>query len=215
MNALLVALLLRQAAAPFTWDVPEAMSFYDVAGQTQALGIPQRLSVAVTRLSAAEAVAHYAREFERRAMYIPPPVDQVRVQGALQLSAVDPATGDVYMVLAQPRAGGAGAKLLLSVASVRQRSKDQTLPAYPGAKTVLSSSGEGSRSITYAVAASPAEVRAFYADQLPRLGFSPHGEGFASPTETARLLFAAPDGQGRVTVVLRIERRADAPRPPE
>ena len=208
MIALCLALLLAQA--PFEWNVPEATSLVDVAGDTSAAGMPMKLTTATTKLAPDQVIGHYARAFARADLFIPPAADQLKVEGALQLSAFDADRKLAYMVIARPLADKGGSKLLLSVAHV-EPVKGAAPPTFPGAASVLTTRGEGSRTVTYSVSASAPEVEAFHAAELASRGFKRTGPGtFESTTEQVQLYVRAAPG-GRVTVVQRTSPQSSAP----
>lgn len=205
-----LCLALVTAQAPFEWNVPEATSLVDVAGDTSAAGMPMKLTMASTKLAPDQVIVHYARAFARADLFIPPAADQLKVEGALQLSAFDADRKLAYMVIARPLADRGGSKLLLSVAHV-EPVKGDAPKTFPGATSVLTTRGEGSRTLTYAVSARAADVEAFHVAELASRGFKRTGpETFESKTEQVLLsLRTTPDG--RVTVVQRSSPQSSAP----
>lgn len=209
MIALCLALVTAQAPA-FEWNVPELTSLVDVAGETSAAGMPMKLAMATTKLQPDQVITHYARAFAKADLFIPPAADQLKVQGALQLSAFDADRQLAYMVIARPLADQRGSKLLLSIARVEPVKSDGE-KTFPGARSVLTTRGEGSRTLTYVVSASAADVEAFHAAELASRGFKRTGaQTFESRAEQVLLqVRAAPDG--RVTVVQRTSPQSSAP----
>lgn len=202
---LVLACLDARAALAFEWAVPAEASRVDVAGVQQARGIPVKLEAATSRLSAPELLRYFAGRFRERGLFIPPAKDQLVVEGALQLTALDVERLLSYTVLLRPLPDGRGTQVLMSTADLdAARSEGPAfVPLPPGASSVVSVDVEAARSVSFAVQARPEQVAAFYREVLPRDGYREQEPGvFTLGPRTLRVHTRAL-ADGRLGVVVR------------
>lgn len=210
MKALALAAVVFATAAyaqqPMRWEVPGLTSRVEVAGLPVAQGIPMKLTMATSSLQPAEAIAHYAADFAQNGLYIPPARDQLEVEGALQLTALDVDRLFSYTVIARALPDNRGSRLLLSIASLDEPAAQKAEPLvslYPGATAALTTQGEGSRTLSYLVAATAAQIEAFHSAALTKAGFTRDAEGVFVRGGDALKVSVRPQPDGRAAVVIK------------
>ncbi|MGA9521099.1 MAG: hypothetical protein WBV82_06520 [Myxococcaceae bacterium] len=182
MNATLPLMLvaLALAASPLRWDVPQGL--YD----------------------------HFHRAFVKAGLHVPPPEQQLKLDGQIMLTAFDSATETSYSVILQPYASG-NTLVILGEASFAGRriapSQDTFAPLFPGAGQVVTSRLEGAELLSYAVRAQPHEVLTFYREVLPGLGFSLEEDGAFSRADEVVQVRVMPRQGSRTEVALTRTRR--------
>lgn len=165
---------------PFRWDVPKLMYEIEVPDGFLTNGIPNRFHVAVSSWDQAALYSHFHNLFVRSGFHIPPAERQLKLgQGQVMLTGFDPETETSYSVILIPQPGG-GTQVVMGEAYFKDQRfgpKADFAPVYPGARAMMTTTAEGSNSLTYAVTAPAAEVMKFYKEELTRAGFEPQADG--------------------------------------
>ncbi|MFL5321937.1 MAG: hypothetical protein ACJ790_19910 [Myxococcaceae bacterium] len=154
-------------------DVPGAIETIEVPEAMDALGMPVKLKAVRSKQKMPELIEYFRRKFVLSGLYVPSD-DQMDNPGPLpQVTGLDPDRGISYSVIFQPNQDGTTTAIMgAAILHARQpETAEATVPLYPGSSNVLTSSAEGSRTITYSVKASSDRVMAFYRDALGKTGY--------------------------------------------
>ena len=205
-------LLLLLAAAP-RWEVPNSVSEIPVPGEMRTQGIPNRMHVVLSSLPVQELHDHFFRAFVDAGLHVPPPHQQLTLDGQYMLTAFDPQTEISYSVILQPYPSG---KTLVIQGEahfgghVIAPDSHTFAPLFPGAVRPIRASFEGVETLSYSVRAGSDEVLAFYREVLASEGFELGGDGeFVREGEAIQVVMRRKQGDPRTEVVLM--RRSVAP----
>lgn len=197
--------------ARFSWDVPGQLTAVPVGGQLEAGGLPLKVYMARSKLGLDELVLHYARRFREAGYYLP-----MRRLGPLpglklpRVVALDVESRVSYLVYGWPEADGTTTLVLGAADLGAQRpSGGGRLPAFPGAKGVVTFSLEYADALAFNAAATEAEVIDFYRAVLPPAGWVEREAGVFVRGGRAVRVLARPSGQGPLGVV--VLEQPDAP----
>ena len=172
MLSLALALTL---AADFRWpELDGVVGVVDVP-PVVSQGTPTLLRAVKVKRSTQELMPIIRDAFVKAGLWVPRPPRLIREP---TLTAVDPLERRSYTVIFQGNADGT-TTLILGEANhaVRVAEDGELAPLFPGAANVLRSAHEGGRLEAYeAKNTTPSEVRAFYAEVLPKLGWRPDGD---------------------------------------
>ncbi|MBZ4395767.1 hypothetical protein K8625_08650 [Myxococcus sp. AS-1-15] len=180
----------------------------DASEVLDANGVPVVLRAVVVKDSAQDLVQRFADAFRAGGLHVPPGSEQPQLaSGAAMLTGVDMYRGLTYTVILQPQEGGVTLVYLGEANHALAREPSiagdvATLP--PGAHGVMRVSDESSRTLSFQVPMSEAEVRTFYAQALGRDGWRlADGETsvYTRPGEELRII-QAPAEKGLRSVVL-------------
>ncbi|WP_224240129.1 hypothetical protein [Hyalangium gracile] len=206
----LVALLGASEAAaqrmPFTWDVPKVVGVVDVPGVMMADGIPVKIRAVRSKEKPEVILQHIVDRFEDWGFYIPPIETQAQPFREPQITALDLERLISYTAIFQPGPDGT-TTVFLGEANLSQPPQKSSpfAPVHPGAKDVLHTDTESARTLTYAVAAKPEEVQAFYRKELTKQGYTETEPNLyrKDSDELQVLVRAAKAGQSSVVVMRR------------
>ncbi|MCP3058957.1 hypothetical protein LXT21_09255 [Myxococcus sp. K38C18041901] len=205
----------KSAASPpadtgprFAWPSLRVLEQVDASEVLDANGVPVVLRAVVVKDSAQDLVQRFADAFRAGGLHVPPGSEQPQLaSGAAMLTGVDMVRGLTYTVILQPQEGGVTLVYLGEANHALAREPSAagdvaTLP--PGAHGVMRVSDESSRTLSFLVPMSEAEVRTFYAQVLVRDGWRlADGETslYTRPGEELRIILA-PAEKGLRSVVL-------------
>jgi len=155
---------------PLQWEVPGTVSVVEVPGQMDVAGIPVRFRVVNSKEKLEPLFLHFAKAFSDAGFYLPPPPRNMAPP--LRLTALETRTLTSYTIIFQPQKGGL-TEVVVGEARLKERkaSAPSMAPVYPGGKDVLQSSFEGARTLGYQVEAKDADVKAWYRQELTRIGY--------------------------------------------
>ncbi|WP_257454406.1 hypothetical protein [Archangium lipolyticum] len=168
---LLMAAPSAHAREPFRWEVPGLVSTVEVPAQMNVGGIPVRMRVYTSREPVERLLQHFATAFDDAGFYLERNQRQLVAQPTL--TALDTRTFTSYTVILQPEPGGL-TTVVLGEARLGERQQAGPfgpLPVYPGAVSPLQGDFEGARTLSFRVVAKEAQVRAWYREQLTRVGY--------------------------------------------
>ncbi|AKF79499.1 hypothetical protein MFUL124B02_04080 [Myxococcus fulvus 124B02] len=192
----------------FAWPSLRVLEQVDASEVLDANGVPVVLRAVVVKDSAQDLVQRFADAFRAGGLHVPPGSEQPQLaSGAAMLTGVDMYRGLTYTVILQPQEGGVTLVYLGEANHALAREPSiagdvATLP--PGAHGVMRVSDESSRTLSFQVPMSEAEVRTFYAQALGRDGWRlADGETsiYTRPGEELRII-QAPAEKGMRSVVL-------------
>lgn len=181
MRLTLAALLLAPAlafAGLLDEPIPGAIAPATKPTSTVVDGVRVTMVTAVSKKDAASLKAHYAQRLTEMKLYMAEEVADVTLPNALQVTAVDTDNMVSYTVLLQKGASNT-TTVILSTADLGHkvtRGAATFAPVMPGAQGVSSATMEGMQTLSYSTVATPAEVKAFYREQLTKLGFKEQEE---------------------------------------
>ncbi|WP_224369067.1 hypothetical protein [Hyalangium versicolor] len=198
------------AAAPtarpmFHWDVPGLLQWVDAAGVQVSDGVPIRLDMARSKLPVEELVQHFANAFQKAGLFIPPDSARAQALQQPQLTALDPERMVAYTVIFQ-RNPDKTVTLLLGTSDLShyEPAKGSSLdwaPLPPEAQVMVRTDMEGGQSAVFSIAASEAQVMAFYRDTMKQAGFVEEEPGqFRRGSETIHVFTQSQDGRLSVSL---------------
>ncbi|MFY1831281.1 hypothetical protein ACN47A_35535 [Myxococcus fulvus] len=192
----------------FAWPSLRVLEQVDASEVLDANGVPVVLRAVVVKDSAQDLVQRFADAFRAGGLHVPPGSEQPQLaSGVAMLTGVDMYRGLTYTVILQPQEGGVTLVYLGEANHALAREPSAagdvaTLP--PGAHGVMRVSDESSRTLSFQVPMSEAEVSTFYAQVLGRDGWRlADGETsiYTRPGEELRII-QAPAEKGMRSVVL-------------
>jgi hypothetical protein len=199
-----------KAVHPLDWPVPGLVNTIDIPGQMQVAGIPVRFRVHTSREKLETLLQHFATAFDEAGFYIQR--HQKRRTAEPHLTALDTRSLTSYTVMLSPEPGG-----LITVVVGEAKLKEfkpvtppDALPVFPGAADVLYSNFEGARTLGYRVAATEAEVRAWYQQRLARDGFQEEAP-LVFRRQQQELHVSLKPQEGQLSVMLFYQTVAEAP----
>ena len=157
----------------FHWPVPDLLDETDIPGETWARGVPIRLHVVHLRHTQGELLQIYADAFQASGFYIAPDKDQVSGLG-ITLTALDVKRQISYSAIFEQRPDHTTTVTLGEANLGKAHDPDLDrgeIPLYPGSAHPLRTSSESGSTMTFMAAAKPDEVRAYYRDQLGKVGY--------------------------------------------
>jgi hypothetical protein len=201
--------------APFAWPTPDLIEAVDVQGPMSAEGIPLRLHAVKLKHTLEELAPLYLRAFKQAGFYVPPREHQVDLYRDPSLTALDTRKFISYTAIFQKNPDGTTTVILgeANLAQAKPSPSPPGLPMFEGASHVSNVHSEGSLVVSYDAAANPDAVRAFYREQLGKLGFasSAPASGDVFRKGDAELqLSVAPKKNGQAAVVLLLKQVAAA-----
>lgn len=192
--ALVVALLLPTVgwAGFLAEPIPGAIAPQTAPSTTMVDGVKVTMVTAVSKKDAKSLQAHYTTLFETKGLYLADEVRDVVVANALQVTAIDTDHMIAYTALLQKGANNTTTVIISETALAKQPvpASASFAPILPGAQGVTTAVTEGMETLTYSTVATPAEVKAYYREQLQKMGYA----------ETEELLFA--QGLVRISVIV-------------
>ncbi|MBS1150309.1 MAG: hypothetical protein H6Q89_2007 [Myxococcaceae bacterium] len=186
--------LLAAAPAPsldgFLRDVPGMTSQPTAPAVTTVDGIKVVQRSVSSNRSAHELQKHFAAAFDAAGLYIAPEQDEVKPLVGLQISGLDTENLLSYSALLQPAAKGTTVVIAYADLGKKKPTREPIGPVFPGANSITSFAVENQKATSYAVDATPAEIKAFYRETFAGVGF----------TEAAPNVFQKGNQQFTVTV---------------
>jgi hypothetical protein len=192
---------------PFTWELPpKAMHEVPIDGTTYVSGVPVRLRYVMVNDTPVNVGKHFLDSFKKQGLYVEAGQDVGRM-----LTGVDPQSIMTYTVVLQPN-GPDHTTVILGEAKVLEKKPPSAggLPLPPSARTqkVLPVKFEGYTLLSFTVPDALADVRKFYAVELPRSGWQPKSETeWTRPGELLEVSLAIDAATGRTRVVLKQRQR--------
>ena len=191
------------AAEPFRWEVPNVVEMFDVQGKLEALGIPVTLHVAAAKMPLPDLLDFYARAFRKAGLVVDPAPREAA--GYITLTALDPDRLVTYTVLLHQFKDGT-TRVVMGSADHAHRRKivagEAFAPVAPGATDLVTADVEYGQTMAYTTAASPEQLRSFYAQALPQVGYTPGpaADVFERGNEELSLFVREENGRRRVVV---------------
>ncbi|MCE9669222.1 hypothetical protein LY474_15530 [Myxococcus stipitatus] len=186
----------------------------------EAGGVPVVLHAAVVKEPIQDLVQRFADAFRDGGLHVPPGNEQPQLaSGAAMLTAVDIFQGLTYTVILQPQAQNLTLVYLGEANHALRRepsAADDVAPMPPGSRDALRVSDEGSRTLSFLVPMSSADIQAYYARELTRGGWRlAEGERavYTRGGEEVRVVDEAAEGNLRSVVLLHRRVRAPGPTP--
>jgi hypothetical protein len=190
---------------PFSWDIPKVVEVVEVPGTMMADGIPVRMRAVRSTEKPEVLLQHVVDRFEAWGFYLPDAEGQAQPFREPQLTALDWERLVSYTAIFQPNPDGS-TTVFLGEADLSRPPVVQSpiAPVYPGAREVVHTDVEAARSLTYAVAAKPAEVLDFYRRELVKQGYAEAEPGlYRNDSDELQVRVHAGKGQQSSVVVLR------------
>ena len=197
----------------FAWPKLQVLEHVESNAIVEAGGVPVALRAVHVRESARELVQRFADAFRAGGLYVPPGKEQPQLaNNAAMLTALDPRRRITYTVILMAQPDGTTTLYLGEANHALARApgaENDFAPMPPGAQGALRVSAEGSRTLSFQVLLSGAQVQAFYDDALLKAGWKRGDEAgvYTRPGAELRLTHQAGDG-GRRAVVLLHQSRA-------
>lgn len=156
---------------PFLRDVPGATGVPTTSETTKVDGLQvvQR-SISSTK-SPLELRDYFLAAFDKAGLYVAPEQDDIKPMLGLQITGLDTENLFSYSALLQPAGKGTTVVVAAVDLGARKELKEQIAPVVPGATSITTFEVEGSKSMTYSVDATPAEIKEFYRDTMKGAGF--------------------------------------------
>jgi hypothetical protein len=169
----------------FVWQLPaHVVSDVDVVGQLEAGGIPVKLRKLTVKLTPAEVGEHFRRSFIAQGLYVPPGMPYDRV-----LTGVRPDDLHTFTVLIQAADAQHSGVILGEAHPLAAKQRPIAGPLFPGATNALETRFESGRTVSFRARATEAELSSFYAEVLPKEGFTRAASGsWRSATEELSIL---------------------------
>ena len=172
----LIALLTVLAAAPsldLLRDLPGLTSPPTEAVSTEMDGMVITHRSATSKRSVAELRQHFIKVFEKAGLFLPPEQDKWQPEIGEQVTGLDTENLINYTALLQPN--GKSVTVVLAMGNLGTRKtaapKDPGVPLYPGAGTPTQFNVEAMNALSYAAPGTPAQIKAFYREALPKTGY--------------------------------------------
>jgi len=206
-------------AAPkaFAWDIPGVVGAVQVPGQQVTNGVPVTFDAFLSSWKLEALAEHFMKAFRAADLYVPPPADQLEVEGAFQITALDRVRMVSYTVILKPANTPDQTVVIAAQASLSSWNPypevSDIAPVVPGAEGVVRTENEGLRSVSYRVKATPGEVKGFYGTVMRAAGFQPGGEEGTWRKDGEEVSVRTRMEAGGFTGVL-VHRRAAATPPP-
>lgn len=162
------------APVSFSWDIPGVISAVEVPGQQVTNGIPVKFDAFLSSWRMEDLANHFVDSFGKAGLYVPPPQDQMRVEGMVQVTAIDPGKLVSYTVILRPTENDQTVVIAAQAALQGWNPHPEVAdiaPVMPGAEGVVRSQSEGMRSFSYKVKATEEEVVGFYRSVMRANGF--------------------------------------------
>jgi hypothetical protein len=190
----------------FVWDIPNVESVIEVPDLVWIDTIPVKLKQVIVKGKMEDVLRGIYDSFVRAGLYVQDPRKQPTLSHHEQLTGLDPVRFISYTVMAQP-VDDKRVNLILGEANVgfgaamAKKPRDQFAPAYPGATGLVTSTSEGLRTMTYSAPGTEAQVRDFYAKELPRAGYKlVEGGVFRGAADELRIQVKTEAGKSTVLV---------------
>ncbi len=118
--------------------------------------------------------AFFRAEFVRKGFYIAPEQDKFVPENGQQITGLDTENLVAYMALFQP--SGKYTTVVIAAANVGKpnnasQSNQPIAPLFPGGRNVTTYTVETMKGMTYSCPGTPAEIKKFYREELPKLGY--------------------------------------------
>lgn len=172
-----VAVLLFSAVASaqpvFADPVPGAVAPATAPSRTDVDGVIVTSVSVVSKKDAAFLKQHFTELFDKRGLYLAEEVRDVELANSLQVTGLDPDTMTSYTVLLQPGKKGF-TTVLMSSAELAKKPMPPSMsfaPVMPGAAGVTQAQLEWMQTLSYQSTGTPAEIKAFYRQELGKLGY--------------------------------------------
>lgn len=166
------------AADLFSQAVPGAVAPASAPSITELDGVKVKMSTAVSTKSVGDLKAHYRGVFEQMGLYLDDEVNDIALKDTDQITALDTERLISWTVLLKPSKQGAVTVLLTS--SELSRKPGPTAPPFaplmPNAVDLVQSNLETMDAFTYAVPATPLEIKDFYRAHFKKAGFKEEGD---------------------------------------
>jgi len=171
----------RKMSPPFRWALKNVVQNIEMPGMQESQGIPVKLHAVRVKNNLRGVLEEVVDEFQKQGLYIQPIDQQPQFTAETAVTAVDtdrfisysaiircePKLGICTVVLGEANIGLAAALKQLN------RSREMFVPLPPTAKGVTRSSTEGMESLAFSVSSSEAELKKWYATELPKVGYQP------------------------------------------
>ncbi|WP_426756442.1 hypothetical protein [Myxococcus sp. Y35] len=199
----LTATEVRAQRLPFTWDVPKVVAVVDVPGTIISEGVPVRMTAVLSAEKPEIIGQHLVSRFQAWELHVPKPSMQPQLLRETMITALDTKQFISYTAIIQANPDGT-TTVYMGEANLGQGRQAQAAvaPVFPGASDTVKAEAESSRTLTYAVDATQAEVEDFYRTELGKLGFrEEEPRFFRSSNEELKLSFS-PTKEGKLAVVV-------------
>lgn len=171
MSALGLLVTAVLAVDPFA-GLPGVVAEVPMHGGQETMGIPVQARAVRTTLKPLEAFAWVHQRFKDAQLYIPPESTTPQLHGAPQITGYDHPSRRSYtaIFLANP---DHTTTVIAGTADLRAKPKASTgdLPVAPGASSLVTTSSESGRAVTYQVPLAREQVDAFYVKALEAEGW--------------------------------------------
>lgn len=196
-------------------DLPGITSPPTAAVITEANGARVLSRTVTSSRPPAELKDHFARLFTRAGLFLAPEQEQWKMELGVQVSGLDTENLLSYTVMLQP-SGKKGTTVVVAVVDLGARKastapKDLFAPLYPGAGPVTAVNLEAVKTLSYAVPATPAEIKKFYRETLGAAGYR-EDEPLIFTKGSAQLSLTVAPGISERYVMLQLETVAAKPR---
>ncbi len=193
----------------FAWPRVQVLEAVEASEIVEAGGIPVALRAVHTQERLDALVQRFADAFLAAGLHVPPGKEQPQLaSGAVMLTAIDGHRGITYTVIFQPQPDRTTMLYLGEANHALRRdpaAAGDFAPMPPNARQVLRVNGEGSRTLSFQVPLSGAQVDAFYADALKRAGWRlEEGETsfYVRPGEELRVVHEPGEANQRAVVLV-------------
>jgi hypothetical protein len=213
MQLMLMLVVLQQAppspasVAGLLDGVPGRTSATTVPVVTNVEGVNVTQSSCTSKASIDELNAHFAKRFAKQGLYLPPEQKDWQPEAGTQLTGLDPENLVSYTVMLQP--AGKAVTVLIAAADLGAKKLGETAepvaPAMPGATGLTSYRLEGITAMSYAVRATPVEIKAFYRETLKKGGWVETG-GLAFVKDGQQLTVEVSPGVSERYVMVQLQR---------
>lgn len=210
--ALVAAALIGAAPNPdqMMKDLPGLSSPPTEAVSTEMDGMLVTQRSATSKKPVAELRAHFLKVFEKAGLYLPPEQDRWQPEIGEQVTGLDTENLVTYTALLQPN--GKSVTVVLAMGNVGAK-KDlppdtMGLPVYPNAGPPTRLDVETTKAFSYAAKATPAELKAFYREALPKLGWREQDQSLTFVKGAQQVRVTVSPGVSERYVLLQLEARA-------
>ena len=168
----------RAMNPPFRWAMRNVVEDIDIPGVQESNGVPVKLHAVRVKNDLRGVLEEIVGSFEKQGLYIQPVDQQQQFTAETAVTALDVDRFISYTAIIRCERNGICSVVLGEAnvglaAAMRQfnKAKGTFAPVPPNATGMVTTSAEGMSSLAYSVPMGEAEVKKWYAAELPKLGF--------------------------------------------
>lgn len=170
----------RAMNPPFRWALGNVIEDIDIPGLQESNGVPVKLHAVRVKNDLRGVLEEIVGNFQKQGLYIQPVDQQQQFTAETAVTGLDVDRFISYSAIIRCERKGVCTVVLGEAnvglaAALRQfnKAKGTFAPVPPNAQGMITTSAEGMSSLAFSVPTGEAEVKKWYAAELPKLGFTP------------------------------------------